>query len=167
MQIKIELLNRSHDRESFDCGVEALNGFLKKHAFQNQKNHINNTFIAIDDDLKSSEKKEVLGFYTLSTGQIDVDSLPKKMKHPKYPVSIARLARLATDLKYQQQGIGGFLLYDALQKIKIASNLMGIFAVVVDAKNDLAKSFYERYGFVPLEDTALTLCLPTAVLNKL
>lgn len=168
MEIKIELLDRSHIRENFDCGIQELNTFLKRHSFQNQRNHINKTFVAVaDNHIEKANKKTVLGFYTLSTGQISFDSLPKDIKHPKYPVSIARLARLATDLKYQGQGIGGFLLHDALQKIKTVSQLVGIFAVVVDAKDDKAKSFYQHYGFVTLEETDLTLCLPMKVLDKL
>lgn len=165
MDIKVELLDRTHNRDKFDCGIEELNTFLKKHSFQNQKNHINKTFIAVESSVKN--EKNILGFYTLSTGQISFDSLPLEIKHPKYPVSIARLARLATDLKYQGQGIGGFLLHDALQKIKIASEMIGIFAVVVDAKDIKAKSFYQHYGFISLQDTDLTLCLPMKILEKL
>lgn len=163
MEINIELLDHAHDRDAFDCGVEALNTFLKKYSFQNQKNHISKTFVVVDKNFN----KQILGFYTLSTGQIQFDSLPKNLKHPKYPVSIARLARLATDLNHQGQGVGGFLLYDALQKIKKAAELVGIFAVVVDAKDDKAKSFYQRYGFVSLQETDLTLCLPMKMIEKL
>lgn len=165
MDIKVELLDRTHNRDEFDCGVEELNTFLKKYSFQNQKNHINKMFIAIESAKKN--QKNILGFYTLSTGQISFDSLPKEIKHPKYPVSIARLARLSTDLKYQGEGVGGFLLHDALQKIKIASEMIGIFAVVVDAKDVKAKSFYQHYGFVLLQDSDLTLCLPMKMLEKL
>lgn len=166
MDIKIELLDRTHHRDEFDCGVDELNTFLKKYSFQNQKNHINKTFVAMDAAVIKNEKN-ILGFYTLSTGQISFDALPKTMKHPKYSVSVARLARLATDLKYQGKGVGGFLLHDALQKIKIAAEMIGIFAVVVDAKNIKAKSFYQHYGFVSLQNTDLTLCLPITVLEKL
>jgi GNAT superfamily N-acetyltransferase len=167
MDINIELLDRTHNRDEFDCGVEELNTFLKKYSFQNQKNHINKTFVAIEAASDKKNEKSILGYYTLSTGKISFDSLPKQIKHPKYPVSIARLARLATDLKYQGQGVGGFLLYDALQKIKIASEMIGIFAVVVDAKDVKAKSFYQHYGFLLLQDTDLTLCLPMKMLEKL
>lgn len=168
MEIKIEPLERFHHRGDFDCGVKELNNFLKKYSFQNQKSHISKTFVAIDGEkTASTSEKDVLGFYTLSTGQIDFEVLPKGIKHPRYPVSIARLARLAVDLKCQGQGIGGFLLHDALQKIKTVSQVVGIFAIVVDAKDAKAKSFYERYGFISLEETNLTLCLPMKVLDQL
>lgn len=166
MDIQIEALNKCHHRDIFDCGIDALNLFLKKYAFQNQKNHINKTFVAVDKS-GADNKKEILGFYSLSTGQLNCSELPANQKHPKYPVSIARLAKLAVDLKQQGKGVGGFLLHDALQKIKLASEMVGIFAVVVDAKDNLAKSFYQRYGFAALEHTELTLFLPMSVLEKL
>ncbi len=165
MEIKIEPLERLHNRNDFDCGIKELNNFLRKYSFQNQKSNISKTFIAVDSEQPAA--KDVLGFYTLSTGQINFDVLPKGVKHPRYPVSIARLARLAIDLKYQGRGVGRFLLYDALQKIKTISQMVGIFAVVVDAKDAKAKSFYERYGFVSLQDSDLTLCLPMKVIDRL
>ena len=167
MGIKIERLERFHNRNDFDCGVKELNNFLTKYSFQNQKSHISKTFVAVDDEQATANEKNVLGFYTLSTGQINFDVLPKGIKHPRYPVSIARLARLAVDLKCQGRGVGGFLLHDALQKIKTVSQVVGIFAVVVDAKDAKAKSFYERYGFVSLQETDLTLCLPMKVIDQL
>ena len=167
MDIEIESLHNHHDRDMFDCGVHELNVFLKKYANQNQKNHISKTFIAVDAATKNSaHKKEILGFYSIATGQINFDQLPPAMKHPKYPVSIARLARLAVDLKHQGKGVGGFLLGDALEKIRVASQMVGIFAIVVDAKDDKAKSFYQSYGFIALEDTALTLFLPMEMLER-
>ena len=168
MEVLIEPLGRSHNRSNFDCGVNALNDFLKKHSFQNQKNHISKTFVVVDNKDSTANEKDVLGFYTLSTGQINFDALAKGIKHPRYPVSIARLARLAVDLKQQGQGgVGGFLLHDALQKVKTISQVIGIFAVVVDAKDTKARSFYERYGFVSLQDANLTLCLSMKVLDQL
>ncbi|MCP4475545.1 MAG: GNAT family N-acetyltransferase [Gammaproteobacteria bacterium] len=167
MEIKIEPLARPHNRHDFDCGIEELNMFLRKYSFQNKKSHISKTFVAVDDEQTALTKKDVLGFYTLSAGQINFEALPKAVKHPRYPVSIARLARLAVDLKHQGKGVGGFLLYDALQKIKTVSQTIGVFAVVVDAKDVKAKSFYEKYGFVSLQETDLTLCLPMKVLDKL
>lgn len=81
------------------------------------------------------------------------------MGAPKYPIPIARIGRLAVDKNHKGQGIGGFLLHDAFSNVlKIADNL-GICAIVVDAKNDNAKTFYENYGFTALQDSELTLFL--------
>lgn len=162
----IEPLNKSHQRKQFDCGIDALNSFLKLHARQNQKNSFSKTYVAVSADT-ASDDNEILGFYTLSSGQIDHDSLPNNMKHPRYPVSIARLSRLATDVKHQGKGVGAFLLFDALKKISAASELIGMFAVVVDAKDEQAKTFYQRYGFLQLQESDLTLLLPMSTINKL
>src|SRR3990167_214948 len=167
MDILVEPLDKTHRRADFDCGVHELNEFLKRYARQNQKNSISKTYVAVSEMDAQKNDKEVLGFYTLSSGHVDYDALPKQIKHPKYPVSIARLARLATDLKHQGKGVGGYLLYDALKKISAASQIIGIFSVVVDAKDTEAKKFYARYGFLQLEEKELTLFLPVDTINKL
>ena len=164
--MKLEALAKFHNRSDFDCGVKELNNFIKKSSFQNQKKHISKTFVVVDERAEVNTE-DVIGFYTLSTGQIKFDSLPQGIKHPRYPVSIARVARLVVDLRYQGMGVGGLLLYDALQRIRSVSQEIGIFAIVVDAKDTKAKSFYERYGFVSLQDTDLTLCLTMKVIEQL
>lgn len=166
--LKIELLSKNHHRDNFDCGIEDLNIFLKKYANQNQKNHISKTFVAVDENSPVvNQKKEILGFYTLATGEMNPDFLPKTFQHPKYPISIAKLARLAVDLDHQGKNIGRILLNDALQKIKTASQMVGIFAVVVDAKDTRAKSFYQKYGFVEVMDSNLKLFMPMQLIEKL
>ena len=164
MSFQIESLSKKHSRDSFDCGVKELNDFLKKYASQNQKKHISKTFVAVKDDGTS---QDIVGFYTLATGELDYNLLPSDVRHPKYPVSIARLARLAVDLKQQGQGLGGQLLFDALQRIRSVTSAIGIFAVVVDAKDAEAKEFYQHYHFIPLESSGLTLFLPISLIDKL
>ena len=164
--MRLEALAKFHNRGDFDCGIKELNNFSKKNSFQNQKKHISKTFVVVDE-LAKPNAEDVIGFYTLSTGQITFDSLPQGIKHPRYPVSVVRVARLAVDLRYQGMGVGGLLLYDALQRIRSVSQEIGIFAIVVDAKDTKAKSFYERYGFISLQDTDLTLCLPIKVIEQL
>jgi len=167
MDINIEVLDKTHYRDGFDCGVGELNTFLKKYARQHQKNSISKTFVAVPVSAAGKANKEVLGYYTLSSGQIDQSQLPVTKKHPRHPVSIARLARLAVDLKSQGDGVGGSLLYDALNKAKAASDMMGIYAVIVDAKDNSTKAFYEHYGFIELQNPDLTLFLPMKTIHKL
>lgn len=164
--IIVETLDKSHNREIFDCGIDELNIFLKRYARQNQANSISNTFVAVNKSEAKTTKKNILGFYTLASGQIDASSLPNKQKHPAYPVSIARLARLAVDLNHQNKGIGGYLLFDAINKIRAAADLIGIFAIVVDAKES-AKSFYEHYRFIELSNSPCTFFLPMETIKKL
>lgn len=163
---RVEPLSKHHDRASFDCGVKELNDYLKRYALQNQKKHISKTFVAVSDADYDSDKA-IAGYYTLATGELNHNLLPDDVRHPKYPVSVARLARLAVDVNEQGSGLGGRLLYDALNRLKSASMAVGIFAVVVDAKDSVAKAFYEHYHFLPLEHEGLTLFLPMSVIDAL
>jgi GNAT superfamily N-acetyltransferase len=152
MDLIIEQLNTSlHDRKSFDCSVDELNIFLKQHANQNQSKNMSKTYVAVVA-VSAGDHKKICGYYTLSVGHIKCDQLPEivKAKLPKYPIPIACIGRLAVDKDYKGQGIGGFLLHDAFTNVLSIADKMGVFAVVVDAKNNDAKSFYESYGFTEL-----------------
>lgn len=160
-----QLVAQLHDRNSFDCGVPALNVFLKQHANQNQAKNLSKTYVAVP----APQKAEIYGYYTLSAGQIYLEELPDaaKLKLPKYPIPIARLARLAVAQSFQGRGIGGFLLYDALSRVLSIADKLGIFAVVVDAKDESAKKFYQQYGFTALQTTTLTLYLPISTIKSI
>jgi GNAT superfamily N-acetyltransferase len=156
-----------HDRNSFDCGVNELNAFLKQHANQNQSKNISTTYVTVVA-VSSDDRKKIYGYYTLSAGHIQCDQLPEniKSKLPKYPIPIARIGRLAVDNDHKGQGIGGFLLHDAFANVLSIADKMGVYAVVVDAKNDDAKAFYKKYGFNELQDSELTLFLPTDTIKS-
>lgn len=168
MDLITELLDKNlHNRNLFDCEVGELNAFLKSHANQNQVKNISKTYVAISSfDVENS--KPIYGYYTLSSGQINCDQLLSniKSKLPKHPVPIARIGRLAVDKNYKGQGVGGFLLHDALTRILNISKKMGIFAVIVDAKDNNAKTFYEYYGFAELQNSGLTLFLPVSTIES-
>lgn len=158
-----EPLDKSfHNRDFFDCDVVELNIFLKQHANQNQLKNISKTYVAVHNTINNHKPKLILGYYTLSSGQIHCEQLPLniKVKLPKHPVPIVRIGRLAVDKNYKGQGIGGFLLYDALSKVLDISEKIGIFAVIVDAKNADAKNFYKKYDFIELQESTMTLFLP-------
>ncbi len=150
----IEPLSGLHDKKKFDCGVEPLNGYLKTLANQHQARSISRTIV-----ITKQQDKKILGYYTLATGQLHHIELPNSIKYPKYPVPIVRLARLAVDIKSQKQSLGERLLHDALKRIFTISQAVGVFAVVVDAKNETAVNFYKRFGFSPLEGEPQTLFL--------
>lgn len=94
-----------------------------------------------------------MGFYTLSMADVEAGALPPKTRRglPRYPVPVARIGRLAVDERAQGRGYGGALLEDALRRIDTASQVLGCMGVVVDAKDDSAVAFYERYGFIVLD----------------
>lgn len=154
-------LDKSFDRALFECGSPELNDFIKAKARQNQAANFNKTFVAIQS---GDNAKRVLGFYSLSMGEVDLSSLPEAMqkKLPKHPVPVARMGRLAVDNSTKGQGLGKLLLVDAMKRVKSASAEVGVYALLVDAKDDSAKTFYKKYGFIELADEPMTLFLPLA-----
>jgi len=110
-----------------------------------------------------------LGFYTLTVGQIDFESLPTNWtkRIPRYPIPIARLARLAIDKSVQGQHLGQKLLMDALRRCARISHEIGLFGIIVDAKHDKAKKFYQKYGLVEIHNQPLTLFIRMSTVFKI
>lgn len=162
---RIEPLAGRHDRSGFDCGVEALNDFLKSKASQYERRDLSRTFVAA----RVSTPEGVVGYYSLASGGVSVDVLPEtqRMKLPRHPVPVAHLGRLAVALSERGQGLGRLLLTDALARAERLADEMGIVAVEVYAKDDAAKGFYLKYGFVELVDDRRHLYLPMKVIRQL
>jgi ribosomal protein S18 acetylase RimI-like enzyme len=154
----IEPLNPTHDRTGFQCGIEALDRYLKKQAKQDIKRHISRVFVASKPD----NPKTAIGYYTLSTLSIELNQLPEKLarKLPKHPVPAALIGRLAVSNAAQGQGVGKMLLADAIKRTLAVSDQIAIYAMVVDAINDNARGFYEQFGFTRLSDDSPRLFLP-------
>lgn len=136
------LLTRSHNRNSFDSSVQALNEYLKQYALQNQKKNAARTYVA-------TRGKRVVGYYSLAYGSVALDEAPASVKTglAKYPIPVMLLARLAVDLGERGQGLGAALLKDAFIRTLQAAEIGGLRAIVVHAKDDMARRFYEKYGF--------------------
>ena len=102
---------------------------------------------------------KVLGYYTLNATSFSKDSLPEaEAKHlPHYPIPAALLGRLAVDHSSQGQGLGRYLLFDAFHRVLQVADTLAVYALVVDAKDDEARSFYEHYGFLRFPETPTRL----------
>jgi predicted GNAT family N-acyltransferase len=150
-------------RRSFCCGVAPLDEYFKQFAKNNHVKNISKTFVLLAED------ESVIGYYTMSMGSIDFISLPEEYKNklPRYPIPIARIARLAVDRSKQGQRWGEFLLVEALYRIRDASSLVAAYGVVVDAKDEKAKAFYARFGFKAFADNHLSLFLPMIEISKI
>lgn len=157
-RFSFHLLDKSFDREPFDCGVAPLNAFLKSRARQSQNKGFNRTYVAIAEN---DPRKTIVGYYAVSMGQIELNSLPDESRKslPRHPIPVGRIGRLAIDKSMQGKGLGREVLVDALKRVRDASKIVGAFAVIVDAKNESAKRFYQKYGFLPLADDPMTLFL--------
>ena len=162
---KIEPLGKKHDRVVFSCGDEALDTYLKKRASQEAKKKIATTFVMVD-----SQTSAVIGYYTLSATSILIADLPDETtkKLPKYPhVPATLLGRLAIDGRYQGRGYGELLIIDALRRALQATTEVASYAVVVDAINERARSFYKHYEFCAFPDRKLRLFLPMKTIADL
>jgi GNAT superfamily N-acetyltransferase len=161
MRVAIELLAAHHRREGFDCGEAALNEFLQRQAGQLGRKGFGKTYVALGADGLT-----VAGFVTLSVGQVQTQCLPASLKLPRYPAPILRIGRLAVDRRAQGRGIGRQLLSFSLQLALDFSKSVGLYAVVVDAKHDKAKAYYQTMGFTPTLDDPLCLYLSISLLEK-
>src|SRR5712691_5049777 len=162
----IESLRNDHDRASFSCGNASLDRYLKEQARQDLRRVCATTFVLTPEQGSAS----ILGYYTLSSYGIDVGELPADVakKLPRYPLIPATLlGRLAVDRRYQGQGIGEFLLLDALYRAVEQSAKIAAAAVVVDAIDAGAAKFYEHFGFVAFPSIPGRLFLPMKMVASL
>lgn len=147
-----------HDRNRFNCGIEALNNYLRVMAGQQAKKDNARTFVLED----KTNECYIVGFYTLTMISIDLKALPPALqKKHQASTTGGLIARLAVDSRYKGQGWGEWLLIDALKKLLNASDTLGFPLVIVDAKEG-AKAFYERYGFTAFCDMESKLFISIA-----
>lgn len=142
---KIEPLTTQHDRESFDCGEESLNTFLKRYARQNAEKGFGRTFVAVKEN-----EPQIYGYYTIVSNSIGYEIVPENL--PRYPVPVVHLGRLAVDKSAQGQRLGRGLLAHALESSVEIAEKLGIYAVEVYALNEQARKFYLDFGLTELKD---------------
>ena len=160
MVVRIEPLGKHHDRAGFASGEPLLDDWFRQRANQDDKRNVARIFVAVDDD-------GIAGFYSLSAFTLSLTDIPEDLarKLPRYDAIPAGLiGRLARAERVRGQGIGELLLADAIKRILGVGRTLAVFAIVVDAKDDRAVTFYKRYGFrsFPLRPRRLFLLTSTA-----
>jgi GNAT superfamily N-acetyltransferase len=169
--IKLEPLTGHHNRSAFDCGSVALNAWLKQTALQHQGKGISRTFVAVPADQDAIQAcaqsgyldvsgSTILGYYALASAFVTFEQLPASLAR-RYPrqIPVTRLGRLAVRVDMQAQGLGELLLLDAIARARNAAQQVGSAGLFVDAKDEKASRFYQKYGFQPSGDPLLTLYL--------
>ena len=158
-----ESISKRHNRDAFDCGDAALNGFLRLYARQAHEQGGAKTFVAVPDD----DSARVLGFYALSPASVDYARTPEVIRRglARHDIPAFRLGRLAVDRAMQRQGLGGQLLLAAGRRCLRAAQEVGGVALLIDAKSESVASWYAGYGALRLLDTPLSLLLPLATLK--
>lgn len=163
--LRIEPLGKEHDRAAFSSGVEPLDRYLRQQARQDMRRHVATVFAACE-----AESTTIAGYYTLSAASIELTDLPHGIakRLPRYPTLPAvLLGRLAVDQRYRGRGIGELLLMSALRRSVRLRSAIGVVAVIVDAKDDRARSFPERYGFIRFREQEFRLFLPMNTIEQL
>lgn len=154
-----ERLTAAHRTEDFDCGTPVLNDWLCRFALTNQQTGTARTYVVC-------EEERVVGYYSLAVGAVEHAAASARIAKgiARHPIPVMVLARLAVDSRHKGHGIGKGLLKDAILRTLQASELAGIRALLVHAKDEKVRTFYEQYGFEasPLEPLQLLLLLKDA-----
>jgi len=147
-----------HDRDGFDCRVPALDEYLARFADQHRRRGITSVYVLADSEAPAL----ILGYYTLSAAEVDAQELDERDRRrlPRYPVPCFRMGRLACRMDQRGQGIGRLLLGLAVDRCLKAREQVAAYALLVDAKDEQARLFYEHYGFTAFTGRPLTLYLP-------
>jgi GNAT superfamily N-acetyltransferase len=150
----VEKLRADHYLSAFACGMPALDAWLKRFALQNQAAGASRTYVV-------HRENRVVGYYALAAGSVERQVAPDRVSRglARHPVPVVILARLAVDETERGGGLGRALLKDALLRIANAADVIGVRAVLVHAKDEKARRFYERFDFEPSPIDPLQLFL--------
>lgn len=147
-------LTADHELAGFDCGEPALNDWLRHRALKNESRFAR-TYVVC-------EGNRVVAYFCISAGAVERSTAPGKVRRNApdvIPVSV--IGRLAVDRDHAGKGLGANILSDALRRIAVASQSLGIGAVLVHAKDDTARRFYQRCAeFIEYPKDSRTLFLP-------
>lgn len=162
IKLREEPLCKQHNRKEFDCGNAELNDFFSRYARQAHDKNTAKTYVAVD-----ISQQKIAGFYSLTVSSLTISQLPEHLQKGlgKHPVPLFVLARLAVDIAYQGQGIGGTLLVKALQRCKNVANEVGGIGLLIEAKNEQVANWYQTYGAISLPDHPLILIIPFSMLD--
>lgn len=155
--LRVVPLDAAHDRVAFNSGSRPLDRYFLDQVTQDIRRRVAACFVALTDEHR------IVGYYTLASASLLLADLPlsTSKKLPRYPtVPTVRLGRLAVDLTYKGQGLGGALLADALERA--ARSEIAAYALMVDAIDEVAAAFYKHHGFIALPDSPMSLFLPFA-----
>ncbi|MFI7541779.1 GNAT family N-acetyltransferase [Actinoplanes sp. NPDC049599] len=142
-----EALSEHHKTGYFDSSKPELDTWLQQHALTTEARRTGRTFVWSGDEL-------VVAYYTIAAHLIVREDLPRSLgRGNPAQIPAVLLARLALDKTLHEQGLGGVLLADALQRIVIATRTVAARFVVVDAIDQGAHGFYMHHGFREIPGT--------------
>ncbi len=161
-QFVVNSLDPSRDRASFESGVASLDKYFRTQVSQDIKRRVTACFVA------TNTHGQIAGYYTLASASVLLEDLPEALakKLPRYPsVPAVRMGRLAVDQTFKGKGLGAALLADALRRA--VTSEIAAYAFIVDAKDEVAASFYAHHGFMALTDQPLHMFIALATFKDL
>jgi len=137
-----ELLTVGHDVREFDCGKQELTEWLRRYALQDQQAGSARVFVV-------HRGGRIVGYYALAAASVEPETAPERVKRglARHAIPVILLARLAVDLAEHRKGVGAALLKDALRRAVAAAEEIGARAILVHAKDEEARAFYEKFDF--------------------
>lgn len=153
-------LSEKHDLHEFDCGVPALNEWLNGHAMDAAKRGTARTYVWTD---VGSDR--VVAYYAITPHTVRRDEVSSSLASGLLVIPGYLLAKLALDQALRGQGLGGELLHDALSRMVEAADVASGRLIVVDAIDDTAAKFYQRYDFQPVKDNPRRLVIKIATVR--
>jgi GNAT superfamily N-acetyltransferase len=161
--LRLEGLRREHPRSAFKCGEAEVEDWLATKALQHQEKHLSATKVL------AAETGVIAGYYTLATAQVDFGDLPPELTRrlPRRSLPVAVLAWLGVSSSRQGQGLGRFLLAQALHDCYEAGKTFAFVAVILDCLDDAAKAFYQQWDFQELPGHPNRLFLSTKRLHAM
>ena len=156
-RIRKEQLSRKHHRADFDCGVAELNTFIRSTARRQDERHLVRTTVLVDVD----QPERILAYYSTAPCEIAAPHGVRAWKNYPHPIPFLRMARLASDLSVRGRGFGELALLAAIEDAAtISRGFTAIGGLVVDAKDQRAAAFYEKFAFSRIEAGGLQLFMP-------
>ncbi len=167
----VELNKSIHDRESFDCGEDELNTFIRTQASRHMDAGLSRTILLPALTPLVNGKLPICTFYTIAPSSISRSDLPEDLakKSPHYPVPAFHLAQMAVHREYKGQGLGKITLIQALKCFHEINKYMPAYAVIVDCLNGEVENFYLQYGFKKLDKQKgrIRMFLPMTIIAQI
>ena len=152
-------LDERHTFDNFDCGVPALDQWLKRRARANGKEGASRTYVACDGS-------QVVGYYALAAGAVEVGTAPGRFRrNMPDPIPVVVLGRLAVDRSRHGKGLGRALFRDGALRVLQAADIIGVRGLLVDAISEDAKAFYLALGMTQSPLNPMTLMVTLADLE--
>ncbi len=145
MSLRIEPLTREHDRNGFDCSDESINLFLREKAMQDQRLDLSRTMALVNE---KENVRRVIGYHTLLISQVKQEEIPDDRPKITRDIPVIMLGQIAIDVDFQGKGFGDRLILDAQQRVAEISLIVGVRALMLDARTESLAGWYQNHDFL-------------------